>query len=110
MKLPTNDKFVYDLHALPSTLKNYHYAADVKKFRLSYETIARKHRKWLRNSEEPHHRCPATNYPITSGELAMIQLQDEELQYPTLSKKRKRLEKSHLTKKKKNEDSEDVLP
>ncbi len=89
MKRPTAEKFIYDLHSPPSCLKDYNTPADIRKFRLNYESIIRKHKKWLRNNVDAHHSCPPTKYPLTSGELSMLQLQDEKF------KKRKKIKTKH---------------
>ena len=79
MKRPTPDKFIYDLHTLPSCLKNYDSQLDSRRYYLNYEKMIRVHKKWLRRNPNPHHNYPPTKYPLTSGELSIIQLQREEL-------------------------------
>src|SRR5271165_5067564 len=86
MKRPTPDKFIYDLHCLPSCLQNYHSPSDARRYRLMHKKIMREHKKWMSRNTNPHHRCPPTKYPLTSGELSMLQLQKEELE-PRRNKK-----------------------
>jgi hypothetical protein len=87
MKRPTCEKFIYDLHSLPSCLQNYHFPHDARTYHLQYHQIIRRHKKWMRTHTTPHHRYPPTQYPLTSGELSMIQLQNEELKIRHTRKK-----------------------
>jgi hypothetical protein len=73
MRRPTADKFVYNLTSLPSTFAQ-DSKQDIKIFHQKYISLVRRHKRWLRRETDPHHLSPCTNYPITSGELAIIQL------------------------------------
>ena len=70
MQRPTSEKFVYDLSQLPSTFA-VDAKHDIEKFNLRYLSIVRMHKNWLQ-TEETSYLFPCTNYPLTSGELAML--------------------------------------
>ena len=76
MKRPTPDKFRYNLSQLPST-----FAQDSKQdsqaFMKKYISLVRRHKRWLRHTENAHHRFPCTQYPLTSGELAILQFRKQ---------------------------------
>jgi hypothetical protein len=85
---PSQEKYVYNLHALPSTIEQFHNAADLKVFKKNYKKIRRKHNKWLQTANQNQHKYPPTEYPLTSGELSMIELQKEELQKRPIKKQK----------------------
>lgn len=90
---PTSDKFVYNLENVPSAVFPPHEAF-VQQFEKRYLASVRQQGHWLRTHNSgfisehletqqqeggqtqqlAYHSCPCTDWPLTSGELAMIQI------------------------------------
>ncbi len=72
---PFTEKFIYDLNAVPSMIKNCNFSADANLFRLKRKEITAKHQSWLLKYPKANHSCPVTQFPVTSGELAILHFQ-----------------------------------
>lgn len=90
IKRPSQEKYRYNLHVLPSTIENFHNSKDLNQFKACYKQVRKKHKKWLETATRTQHRYSPTNYPLTSGELSMIQLQKEELEKKPKKKSHKK--------------------
>ncbi len=76
MKRPTPDKFRYSLSQLPSTFAQ-DSKQDTRIFLKKCISLVRRHKRWLRHTENTHHLFPCTYYALTSGELAILQLRKQ---------------------------------
>ncbi len=74
---PITENLVYNINALPSTVENYNFSVDATKFKKEWDEITKKHHKWLIENPDANHRCPVSNFPLTSGELSILYFQKQ---------------------------------
>lgn len=75
--MPFTEKFIYDLNAVPSMIQNCNFSSDAYLFRMKRSEITAKHQAWLLKYPKANHQCPVTQFPVTSGELAILHFQKQ---------------------------------